>query len=264
MKIYSQKDPAWAGQKLGTCSNTIGSDGCFLTCLSMLSEINPPTANKILRDQGGYSSGCMMNSAKAAPLLGLEYQGKVYKDPGFVCIAETDHYKNQGFAQHFFIHVNGTMIDPLELKPTWKNNKYHIVSYRLFVNPKQMDKVYHIDSKLEDVLERLDKDFDGDKEEDHEKMAKILDEVLDDYEKLGEQLPEVTNDLNNIKEKVEKLQAMNELLIDEKEELTKGMEIQKELIDGLEKKLKDAQTPLGDMTITQLIGQIIVIIKNKL
>lgn len=127
-----------------------------------------------------------------------------------------------------------------------------------------MDKVYHIDSKLENVLERLDKDFDGDKEKDHEKMAKILDEVLDDYEKFGEQLPEVTNDLNNIKEKVEKLQTMNELLIDEKEELARGMNIQQELIDGLEQQLKEAQKPIGEMTIAQLIGQIIVIIKSKL
>ena len=171
MKIYSQK---WYNDQLGTCDNTIKTDGCFLVCLSMLSEISPPTANRMLKDEGGYWAGCMIWSTKAAPILGLDYKPTVYRDPGVLCVAETDHYKNQGFGQHFFIYENGKRVDPLDTAPKWETNTYHIVSYRLFSNPKPMAKEYDIKSELNTELKKRDKNFDEEKGDDHRKMAKIL------------------------------------------------------------------------------------------
>lgn len=38
MKILSQRDPAWAADKLGASTLTIGRFGCTTTCVSMLSD----------------------------------------------------------------------------------------------------------------------------------------------------------------------------------------------------------------------------------
>ena len=38
MKILSQRDPAWAADKLGASTLTIGRFGCTTTCISMLSD----------------------------------------------------------------------------------------------------------------------------------------------------------------------------------------------------------------------------------
>ena len=66
--FYSQLDPAWSGQQLGSCSLTIGSDGCALTCVAMLltweagsaANPNPAELNAWLSraDVGGYTGGC--------------------------------------------------------------------------------------------------------------------------------------------------------------------------------------------------------------
>ncbi|MFH2044405.1 MAG: hypothetical protein ABIK92_04590 [Pseudomonadota bacterium] len=134
MRAQSQKDNRWKNEKLGTCNDTIGASGCFITALSNLADKTPSEVNKLFKEKGGYSNGCMVNSDKAKEILGLQYFGKsTLIDPMFVCIAETDHYKKQGVPQHFFnIRKDGKIIDPLDLKPYWKKNKYNIVSLRNF------------------------------------------------------------------------------------------------------------------------------------
>lgn len=66
--FYSQLDPAWSGQQLGSCALTIGSDGCALTCVAMLltweagsaANPNPAELNTWLSraDVGGYTGDC--------------------------------------------------------------------------------------------------------------------------------------------------------------------------------------------------------------
>jgi hypothetical protein len=53
MNFYKQCDSRWGSKKLGTCSDTICQSGCFLCCLSMLSNIPPDQANEMLKS-GGY------------------------------------------------------------------------------------------------------------------------------------------------------------------------------------------------------------------
>jgi hypothetical protein len=131
MKFYSQKNYS---DKLGTCGETIKSAGCFLVSLSMLVDIDPTDANRLLSANGGYSGGCkdMINSVNAAEILELDFMGISFKDPKRSCIAETDHFKEKGTPQHFFVWLgNGLINDPLLPYGNTVNN-YNIVSYRLF------------------------------------------------------------------------------------------------------------------------------------
>jgi len=145
MKEFCQKN---YNDKIGTCNVTIRSHGCFLVSLCMLADIDPRQANKILREQGGYSNGCLIRSERAAELLNLNYGGRTRQKQNSVCIAETDHFKKIGIPQHFFVWLgNGRIIDPLTGQE--KNNPYKIVSYRLF-KPKEND--MKLKEKLEQAL----------------------------------------------------------------------------------------------------------------
>jgi len=128
----SQKNPAWKSIKLGTCNDTIGQSGCYITALGILADKTPPEVNQILKDNGGYTNGCLVNAARAAELLGLEYNGITKEYQNEVCIAETDHYKSSGVPQHFFVWLGraSRIIDTLT--GLEMDNPYHIVSFRLF------------------------------------------------------------------------------------------------------------------------------------
>lgn len=124
MTIYKQTD---YNDKLGTCSDTIAQSGCFITCLAMLAEIPPPEVNRLLIDNRGYKSGCLVDSLRASEILKLPYYGISNNKPNYTCIAETNYYAPK-VPQHFFIVTKeGKKIDPLG-----KNIDYPIVSYRLF------------------------------------------------------------------------------------------------------------------------------------
>lgn len=135
MKFYSQK--AYT-DRLGSCKDTIAQSGCFITSLCNLalnlntSKKTPPELNKWLIKNGGYSDGCLLNSAKGAEGVGLVSKGRTGINPEHICICETDHWKSKGVPQHFFVYSDGQAIDPLDLNPTWKKNPYKIVSYRVF------------------------------------------------------------------------------------------------------------------------------------
>jgi len=74
--FFSQRDPRWSGDQLGTCSGTtIGSAGCAITAIAMagarsVSNFNPASLNTYLRNNGGYSSGCLVIWSAAANIDG--------------------------------------------------------------------------------------------------------------------------------------------------------------------------------------------------
>ena len=137
MNYYSQRNLTYKNIKLGTCTNTLYSHGCFCCALSMIAYNDPVETNKLFTVKGGYSNGCMVNSDKAAELLELRYDGRSTKKPNHICIAETGHYKTVGVPQHFFVFapkgtvsdVTDLMLDPLDNPSTmsWKPVKYNIV-----------------------------------------------------------------------------------------------------------------------------------------
>lgn len=143
MQALKQTDSRWKNIKLGTCDkDTIGSSGCFITCIAMLIDSTPDKVNQILTANGGYRDGCLLVTPVACSLFNLRNGGKVTANPSFFpCIAETDHYskivngKQVGIPQHFFIDLgNGRILDSYDGQE--KKNPYHIVSWRL-LSPKQ-------------------------------------------------------------------------------------------------------------------------------
>lgn len=137
--MYSQND--YPDTKLGTGDSTIAKSGCYLTSICNLASLNgvqidPPTLNQKLIDQGGYANGDEMISNVAASLVGATYELSHDTQPSFACIAETDSNANIGIPQHFFVLLpDGQIIDPLDHDPQPKANNYHIVSYRIFNFP---------------------------------------------------------------------------------------------------------------------------------
>jgi len=130
--FYSQKDPRWANFPLGTSKDTIGQSGCKITSLGNMLGITPDEVDDIMVDQNAYVGFCLSEDRSTAKALGLNYLGRTIDEPNGVCIAETDAFVNFGVKQHFFLFDKGMIVDPLDNNPDWRQNTYHIVSYRLF------------------------------------------------------------------------------------------------------------------------------------
>jgi hypothetical protein len=79
---FSQRDPRWAGEMLGTCRElTIGQAGCLVSCVaSLLVDWEVPTdpgrLNRWLRSHGGYADGCQF-AWRSVGGLGAELRGLV-------------------------------------------------------------------------------------------------------------------------------------------------------------------------------------------
>lgn len=146
MNRLSQRNPAWASRRLGTCpNNTFGSDGCLLMSLSMLAYQDPVGVNALFMEQGVYAQGCSIVAEKAAAALELRYDGRSTEKPDHICIAETldfDKPSTPFREQHFFVFApKGTvskdqdmMLDPLADPATmdWEPARFRVASYRLF------------------------------------------------------------------------------------------------------------------------------------
>ena len=72
--FYSQVDPRWSQNRLGTCTgSTIGAKGCAITAITMaathvLPNATPATMNTYLTNNSGYANGCDVYWAKAASI----------------------------------------------------------------------------------------------------------------------------------------------------------------------------------------------------
>ncbi len=147
---YSQKDPRWKDKKLGSCKDTIGQSGCKITALGMFLYKQPDEVNEEMTRDNIYVDGCLTDDAKIAKYYNMRFDGRTTVKPKHICIAETNDYKTRyGVPQHFFVFApKGTLdedrdmiLDPLDEanEIAWKENPYHIVSYRLFHEKKPED-----------------------------------------------------------------------------------------------------------------------------
>lgn len=136
MVAYKQADPRWKDIQLGTCiGETIGKSGCFITALGILAGKTPPEVNSLMKDNGGYASGCLIKYDRASALLGLTNEGRGKTLKRYPCIAWTDNFAPKGIPQHFFICLDGTnILDPLT--GTQRVNPYKIVEY-IHIYPKE-------------------------------------------------------------------------------------------------------------------------------
>lgn len=144
-KIYSQRDPKWANDKLGFGSTTIGSHGCFVTCLAMMAGIPPNETNQILKREKAFYKDLII-SEKAAKALNLNYYGRNYNISGMPnwspSIKEVDFSPSPGKQQHFVLRIiekdhelaskyGALIVDPWTGKHQ-RINYYPFVSYREF------------------------------------------------------------------------------------------------------------------------------------
>lgn len=127
--IYSQRDPRWSGQRLGTVDGTtIGSDGCYVTSFAMLGkyfghDINPAQLDDIFTNRGWYVKGNLMtddNLQKAFPdcvyqqtfhyesvPADLSKLKDLMTDPTVMVVLEVDFNPEKGGLQtHFVVCVD--------------------------------------------------------------------------------------------------------------------------------------------------------------
>lgn len=76
---FSQRDPRWAGEPLGTSDYTIGQAGCLLCGVASVMadcglRTTPPELNRRLVQLGGYMHGCRLVFTALWP-LGVELAG---------------------------------------------------------------------------------------------------------------------------------------------------------------------------------------------
>lgn len=139
---FSQKDERWKKLKINKTNLTLETHGCFICALSSLLDQTPDITLEALNNANSFNSDGFLLSDVAAKSLGLKYMGKSKTKPTFYpTIAETDHYKDKGYPQHFFTVVDKSRIsDPLD--GCEKDNPYKIVSYRLFKTKVKPESVY--------------------------------------------------------------------------------------------------------------------------
>ena len=130
MTPYSMRDKRWRDLRIGTTGLTIGHEGCLIVSLSMLADTTPDkTLSMLLNGKAIDLTGLVLDYI-AAQVLNRTYSYTT-KDPGRLCIAETDAYKGHGYPKHFFVWLgNGQIVD--SLNGLQSKNNYHVVSYRLF------------------------------------------------------------------------------------------------------------------------------------
>lgn len=123
--IYSQRDPQWATQRLGTVDGaTIGQYGCILTCHAMKAgyyghEIQPNALDDIYTNRNLYISGDLVSDADLTAVFtdiqlvesrnfigipaDMQYLKEKASDPTLTVTIEVDfdHDPNDGIQTHF-------------------------------------------------------------------------------------------------------------------------------------------------------------------
>jgi hypothetical protein len=129
--FYSQANPEYKKIPLGT-GVTLFSHGCFLVSIANLAKVDPvKLLGEAKRTPYGITKEGLLYPATVAKLADMVYIGKFKKKPVGTCVAVTDHYKNKGIPQHFFVLLeNGLILDPLDFPCVPRENNYKIVEDR--------------------------------------------------------------------------------------------------------------------------------------
>jgi len=228
MTHWKQTDPRWTNYKYDGV-NTIGKYGCFITCLAMLCDKTPIEVADILRNNNLFTNGYINNSARAASLLGLAYDGTSKVQPPYTCVAETDFYDNPSTStmeQHFIvIEANGTRLDPLG---SISAVKYNLISYRLFRKETPM----FTDLEVKYIKDNLN---DG-----NEYVA------TNGWELVAEAIVHAKNNFKSFEKRIAELQTENATLVTENEECNKDLKNAKIELASMTTKKDELQKQLGE------------------
>lgn len=115
MIIYSQRDPKWKDQKMGT--GTLGQYGCLVTSISMLSGISPDILNSKIKEVNGYSGNNLIWE-KLDLIKGLDFikRVRVYENDqvaaNLPCLVEVDGSPIGGVTHWVLYTGNQKCLDP--------------------------------------------------------------------------------------------------------------------------------------------------------
>lgn len=180
MKIYSQNDPEWKSKILGfgkANKTTIGTDGCTITCVGMLADIDPNATNNRLIAVKGYAASSpdvynLILWAKikdAIPTLEFEWRGYTFdahrvedavsRNGG--CLVEVDATPIKGFKHWVLYRPNNKIYDPFDGKEkdrsAYKPIGYSIINITLTPPPSPSKKMVALPQEEVDQL-RTDRD----------------------------------------------------------------------------------------------------------
>ena len=129
--IYSQRDPRWASQRLGTCNGTtIGGYGCYISSMAMVGSHfghgeTPADLDNIFTDRNLYVGGCLCVDNMLQSVFpeinyietfdfsnspaNLNVLRNSYEDE-YIIEVDFDHNPNTGIQTHFvrFVSWDGT------------------------------------------------------------------------------------------------------------------------------------------------------------
>lgn len=82
MKLFSQNDTRWKSNLLGNSNLTIGSSGCLITSLGMISDTNVDVVNTKLKAVKGFTEALVIwNKIQSAlPKLKFVWRGPAYNN----------------------------------------------------------------------------------------------------------------------------------------------------------------------------------------
>lgn len=148
---YAQRDPAWAGDRLGKSHETIGSAGCTMCCVSMLLsyygyKADPKTLNDYLSAHEGYTGSGLLVWEKCVDFAGGGVQVAYIGEPDY---AQIDRRLLKGEPSivkivtprgvpHWVLVVGKhdreyTVMDPLNGPAAWPLSRYGQYMYALRV-----------------------------------------------------------------------------------------------------------------------------------
>jgi len=133
LTAFNQKDERWKDLKISGTDLTLEKAGCLIVSLSMLDGRTPDMILNLLNKANAFTDKGKLYWMVAAKVLNFIFDGIANKLPSITylpVICETDHFKDRGYPQHFFVLLDGKLcLDPLDSLE--KDNPYNIVSYRL-------------------------------------------------------------------------------------------------------------------------------------
>lgn len=94
---YGQKQTEWAWIILGTSDKTIGTHGCTVTCIGMITDLTPKEVNELFIKHGVYAQGNLVIWNRiniAIPWVHFEEMGRKYTYDNAIAL---DAIKRHGF-----------------------------------------------------------------------------------------------------------------------------------------------------------------------
>ena len=279
MIYYSQRDNRWRRKKLGFSNLTIGSHGCTITCLAMVSGLTPDEVNERLKRNNGFAQKNLVIWKKTT-CLGLEFIWRGWK---YENEKVKEAIKKYGFClvnvlagkvKHWVVFIgNQRMVDPWDgkEKPTSTYKKllgYCIVKKTSEVPCKckrELEECLKAHSKLMSELEKKDKELKlaqatidanakviNELEEKRERLEEVKEDYRRKYEKEKAERESYDNFIKRLAERLKCPAKMQDIEgeVQELVEKEDGEDKAKRELEAFRNKVNEFFEKLGDILYT--------------